>query len=462
MKRGENKGAGIIKTANGWGYRLTYTTADGKRHDLTRTTDATSGQPFKTKKEAQEARAAHLLQLKTGPKEDKTYYITFAEAWDIFEQKESQAKAESTTKKYSAVFRNHIKPAFGAQDMNATTTSDLFSFLDDKYKGGLSFGYVEGLLKCIYLLYGVAERAERLEPGRLERICKNKETKLKMPVRLDDDKGKITIYDSTQINIIARVCKEEEGGDIYPAFMLAYYCGLRLGEILGLMWEDVDYCKGTISINRQLQPTDDGLFMITKLKTENARRVVDMPAAVREELARRHRAQRKEKAEKGAAYKDGERVINKLKTPHETITGGDFINRRQNGALITQNSLKRIVQKIKAAGVGNFHFHALRATHISILAGRNVPPSEVMRHAGHGQFTTTLKFYINTTTDAKQQLLNALERINTNEKLYIAHYSDGTEKTVTETQKKAAEEFAKKYPTPENTAPIFTEIEEKS
>jgi len=462
LKRGENKGGGLIKTSNGWSYRITYTAADGKRHDLTRTTDS-SGQPLKTKKQAQEAKAAHLLQLKNPQQQkEKTYYITFAEAWQLFEEKEAQSKAEGTTKKYNSVWKNHIESRFGKEEMNTTTTQELASFLLDKYAQGLSFGFVESFLKCFYLLFGVAERAERLEPGRYARICTNKETKLKMPPKREEDKKDITIYNSAEINQIARICKNEDDGDIYPVFLLAYFCGLRLGEILGLMWSDVDYGKGTISINRQLQPTDDGLFMLCKLKTEKARRIVDMPATVRAELATRHKASIKAKEKTGAAYKDNERVINKLVTPHETITSGDFVNRRSNGALVTQNSLKKIQKLIKAAGIANFHFHALRATHISILAGRNVPPSEVMRHAGHSNFNTTLKFYINSTTDAKQQLLNALEHINTNEKKYIAHYADGTEKTVTEAQKKAAEEFAKSYPTTENTAPIFTEIDDKN
>lgn len=115
MKRGENKGGGLIKTTNGWGYRLTYTAADGKRHDLTRTTDS-GGHPLKTKKQAQEARAAHLLQLKNPQKAEKTYYITFSEAWDIFKEKEAKSKAEGTTKKYSSVYRNHIEPQFAALD----------------------------------------------------------------------------------------------------------------------------------------------------------------------------------------------------------------------------------------------------------------------------------------------------------------------------------------------------------
>ena len=460
MKRGENKGGGIIKTTNGWGYRLTYTSTDGKRHDLTRTTDSI-GQPLKTKKQAQAARAAHLLQLKDPQHQEKTYHITFGEAWAIFKEKEAKGKAEGTTKKYSSVYRNHIEPQFAALDMNTTTAQELAAFLNDKYAQGLSFGFVESFLKCFYLLYGVAERAERLEPGRHARICINKETKLKMPKKREEDKKDITIYNSAEINKIARICKDEDDGDIYPVFLLAYYCGLRLGEILGLMWSDVDYGKGTIDIKRQLQPTDDGLFMLCKLKTDKARRVVDMPATVRVELATRHRASIKAKDKAGAAYKDNERVINKLVTPHEIITGGDFVNRRSNGVLVTQNSLKKVQKLIKAANIENFHFHALRATHISLLAGRNVPPSEVMRHAGHSNFNTTLKFYINSTADAKQQLINALEHINTNERLYIAHYPDGTEKTVTEAQKRISEEIAKSYPTLENTAPTFTEIEEE-
>ena len=43
--------------------------------------------------------------------------------------------------------------------------------------------------------------------------------------------------------------------------LLAYRCGMRLGEIFGLMWDDIDFDNGILSINRQVQNHDDKWYL---------------------------------------------------------------------------------------------------------------------------------------------------------------------------------------------------------
>ena len=460
MKRGENKGDGIFQTKSGWAYRIVIK-KDGKTvKDITRSRDE-DGKAFATKTEAKKAKAVHLLKLQEESKEatTKQYKITFSEAWEIFQDTEAKNKAESTVKKYSSVWENHLKPAFGNKEMNDVTIIELNDFLCESYGTGLKHAYVTSFLKAIYLLYGIANRAERIDSTRYARMFINKETRLKMPQprQEDEDSDDIIAYDSAQISIIAKVCKNEDNGDIYPLFLLCYCCGLRLGEALGLLWDDIDYANNTISITKQLQPTDNQLFMLCKLKTKNARRVVDMPQMLRDELSMRHRKYCKEKD--SPEMKNTEKVIDKRKVKQEVMAGADFVNRRSNGALITQNSIKKVAKLIKAAGVDNFHFHALRSTHASQLAAANVPPSEVMRHLGHSRFDTTLRFYINSTIDARKQLQVAINNITTCEKTYLVSINNEDYKEMTETQLKAFKAFAKNNPTSKTEIEIIEKSE---
>ena len=43
--------------------------------------------------------------------------------------------------------------------------------------------------------------------------------------------------------------------------LLAYRCGMRLGEIFGLMWNDIDFAKGILSVNRQVQNHNDKWYL---------------------------------------------------------------------------------------------------------------------------------------------------------------------------------------------------------
>lgn len=452
MKRGENKGDGIFKTKNGYGYRITKKKKGIVIIDTTVTLNE-NREPFITKAEAKTAKAAHLLRIQEdmvaeeNGEQKKKHKITFAEAWEIYFSSEAKGKAESTVKKHASVWKNHIQKTFADKEMNNTTTTEMYTFLCDEYGRGLKYGYVESFLKVFYLLYGVALRSERISDEKYRKMFVNKETKLKMPPpnAEDEDDDKIIVYNSSEISKAAKICREEDNGDLYLVFLLCYYCGLRIGEACGLMWDDINYENNTISINKQLQPTDNQMFMICKLKTKNAKRCVDMPQVLRNELAHRHREYCKIK--KDEAYKNTERILDRRRSNAPTITGGDFVNRRKNGALVTQNSIKKITNLIKKSGVSNFHFHALRSTHASQLAAANVPPSEVMKHLGHSKFDTTMKYYINTTHDAHKQLVAALNNINTDESQYLVSFNNGEEKVMSESTLDSFRKFVSKNPT---------------
>jgi integrase len=66
---------------------------------------------------------------------------------------------------------------------------------------------------------------------------------------------------------------------------LAVTTGLRIGEPAGLQWRDVDLGKGTIEVRRQFS---HGAW--AELKTENAKRTIPLPAAMRDELRARYAA----------------------------------------------------------------------------------------------------------------------------------------------------------------------------
>lgn len=448
MKRGESKGEGIFQSKKGWGYRIILKRNGKTAIDITRSRNE-DGKPFATKSEAKKARAAHLIQLQSAEteSENKDYSITFSEAWQIFLDYEAKGKAESTVRKYSSVWENHIRPQFADKEMNTTTITEMYSFICDEYATGLKYAYTVSFLKVFYLLYGVANRAERIDSDKYSRMFVNNETRLRMPSKRseEEDDDKIVVYDSAQIHTISEICKNEDNGDIHLLFLLCYFCGLRLGEACGLMWDDIDYANNTIAINKQLQPTDDQMFMLCKLKTSNAKRMVDMPKLLREELAAKHRLYCKTKD--NAKLKNMEKVIDKRKAKQSVIIGGDFVNRRKNGSLITQHSIKKVVKLIKQAGIPDFHFHALRSTHASQLAADNVPPSELMRHLGHSKFDTTLKYYINSTSDARQLLQRAINNITTQEKTYLVSVNGTEYKEMSESQLKSLKQFAKRNPT---------------
>lgn len=74
----------------------------------------------------------------------------------------------------------------------------------------------------------------------------------------------------------------------YPRYyfmsLLAGKCGLRIGEIVGLTWNDINFTKSTLDINKQWKQNKDGKWGFGPLKTKNSYRIVPAPRSVLQAL----------------------------------------------------------------------------------------------------------------------------------------------------------------------------------
>ena len=259
----------------------------------------------------------------------------------------------------------------------------------------------------------------------------DKGTKLKMPIISQEDADEydnIEIYNSYEISQINKIF---EGTNCYTAFLLGYYCGLRISETFGLLWSDYNWDTHKLKICRQMN-YEDGCFCLRPVKTLKSSREIDVPDFLHKHLIEKIRAQKRHPTQ---AYllRASEIVLDKTKRDSVVeIKGGDFINRKDNGELLTINSMKYYAKEIKRKTGINFKYHSLRKTHLSYLASNNVPAIEVMNRAGHKKFETTMKYYVNSTQTSKQILLSYLNQIDTEEKEIEIVDKDGNTKVVKE------------------------------
>lgn len=87
--------------------------------------------------------------------------------------------------------------------------------------------------------------------------------------------------------------------------MLAFYTGMRRGELLGLKWEDVDLDNATVRIIRTLTRTDNGRQLaLGEPKTKKSRRNVRLTPRVVEAPRRHWTRQAEEKLGAGGLYGD--------------------------------------------------------------------------------------------------------------------------------------------------------------
>jgi integrase len=139
---------------------------------------------------------------------------------------------------------------------------------------------------------------------------------------------------------------------IYMALMT----GMREGELLGLKWSDVDWSKGQLTIQRQLQVLKTGGSALVPPKTKAGRRIIKLGESNLDKLARHREAQCLLKEVMGERWEENELIFpNTLGKP-----------------MAARNLLADFKRILKENGLPDIRFHDLRHTALSIRC-RNEP-----------------------------------------------------------------------------------------
>ena len=172
-------------------------------------------------------------------------------------------------------------------------------------------------------------------------------------------------------------------GDL--AAMIGLYMGLRVGEVCGLRWEDVDREEGTLRVRRTVQRCaasgSGGTFlMIGAPKTASARRTVPIPSFLLEQL----------RALPGAG-------------------GAGFIFARNGRAAEPRALQRRLERSLRRAGIRGAHFHTLRHTFATRLLELGTDAKTLSVLLGHRSPKITLELYAHTTLEQRRRAMRALE-----------------------------------------------------
>lgn len=168
---------------------------------------------------------------------------------------------------------------------------------------------------------------------------------------------------------------------------LCLYTGLRIGELLGLEWQDVDMEKGILHIQktvyREKNAKGEWQLFVDRPKTAASERMVPLPGYLAEDLRIYRRGAR------------SEFVIENKKAERMSIRSYQYL-------------FERLTEK---ARVRKLNFHALRHTFATraLECGMDIKTlSELM---GHKNATITLNRYVHSMMDTKIAAMNKLEKL---------------------------------------------------
>ena len=199
----------------------------------------------------------------------------------------------------------------------------------------------------------------------------------------------------------------------YPVFATMLGTGMRVGEITGLRWCDLDFKENLIHVNHTLVYYNKGdnngcSFAINSTKTPASFRTIPMLASVKEAFLM-EKTYQEEVGISCSAKVDG-------------YTNFIFINRFGNtqhqGTL--NKAIRRIIRDcndavlLKATDdnpvlLPPFSCHSLRHTFTTRLCEEGVNVKVIQDVLGHSDFKTTMDIYADVTKDLKQNEFSALD-----------------------------------------------------
>lgn len=381
-KRGNGEGS-IGKYKNGWRSRIMI----GYNED---------GKPIrkeffgKTRKEVQNKLDEYKNQLNNGiiPSDDKItlseWYYTWL--WD-FRKKDLKPKS---FQRYECIYRNYVDNT----ELGKIKLVDLRALHLQKYYNKL----MEVNNKPASTIKSINTKLKTCltEAEKQGYIQKNWCKLVTLPK--DNNVKEINILTQEEQN---RFIKAIENHPLEVLFLLDLGTGLRLGELLGLKWSDINFKEENLKVNRTIQritEIDKSGNRTSKIieqtpKTKNAIRTIPIPHDIFLKLKVHKKKQLEEKLLAGELYYDNDYVFcNELGYPMDDKKPG--------------RNLKSILKKLDIEPI---KFHALRHTYATRLFEANVNPKTVQVLMGHYDISMTMDIY---THVMENQKIEAVEELN--------------------------------------------------
>lgn len=281
----------------------------------------------------------------------------------------------TTAASYRRNIELHVIPHIGDIKLNRLTSRELQKFYKDllengrlreaqkEKKTGLSNSTVRGIHM---MLHNALDRAVR------ERLILRNPTEDCIIPKLEKKEMKILRPE----NIKAYLAAAERRG-VLPMFYLELVSGVRKGELVALLWDDLDIERRTISVSKQALSRPGGEIVVNRPKTENSIRAISIPQEAVDLLVEEHQK-----------HPDNPYMFPSPKT----------------GGMYYPDSVVNLHKKLlQDAGLGHIRFHDLRHTFATMALQNGIDVKTVSAMLGHYDAGFTLRTYTHATRQMQEQ-----------------------------------------------------------
>lgn len=337
---------------------------------------------FRTKADAKKALVKLEYAIASGDYFKPVQASTVRDVYLIWIEQYKLTVKSSSLFNAKRIFDKHILPALGSYNVDKLPLSVCQKAVNDWSKDCPSMVRLIRVYASLLLKYAI----------KLELAGRNPFTDTVIPRSKKEEKK--NFLDGNELNNFLEIVSKK-GLKQLAVFRLLAYSGMRIGEMLALTWNDVNFTDNTISITKTQTKNEKGKIIVSDPKTKTSKRVLDMDIETMQILHRWKVSQ--------ASYL--------LKQGINATQAGQLVFSNKCNDLLSPHTVRGWYNRIaKAGNLPHITLHGFRHTHATLLFSAGASVKEVQTRLGHSNVTTTLDIYTHLTRQDQKETIQKLVR----------------------------------------------------
>lgn len=347
--------------------------------------------------------AKYEIQHGIYAKEERILLNSWYETW-INEYKSMTVK-KGTVESYECMYNYYVGPALGKKLLKDIRGEHIQKLYNDLSRSG----YSKSTISLIHVLLGAMFK----QAVKNELVKKNPVDLTTLPRGEKKKERRVLTLKEQEI-----LLKEITGHELEPIIKLSLATGLRVGEVTGLEWRDIDFDKNEISVRGTLKCTRKGMeYYKDTPKTDKSSRSIPLLANIELMLKRYRIIQKEHKLSMGSDWKpiEGLEDLVFLREDGKPFSGQHI--RQQLVHIVDDINEKYFSKKtmgkdkIMNEKFDYFTPHTLRHTFATRALENGIPPKVVQEILGHSSITMTLDLYTHVLPQTKAEEMKKLMTI---------------------------------------------------
>lgn len=312
----------------------------------------------------------------------------------------------TTCTNYKSYYSTYIKNTIGKKQIIKITKADCQKIINEMIESGKKHSTMANLKSCLNIVFECTIDDDV--------IVKNPAKNLQIP---QTESKKRTAIEENHIKVFMDYVKNSEQYSYsYPAFVILFNLGVRVGEMAAITWQDVDFQKNTISINKTVnryRKSDYGFTMgVASPKSKTSVRNIPMNSVVRKTLLKLKMKNTPSLAKLPFIDDSGH--------TREEIGGFLFTNTIGNAwsepcfaKLINRivEQYNKEAEKNHSEKIENFCPHMARHTYTSLAYSAGADVKVVSEILGHASTAVTMDTYTHLTENKKREQEKVVQTI---------------------------------------------------